>query len=403
MCDDLHFRVLDNYFMSSAARRFVLIGNAQSRGVEEWQMALKSRNLPPAILVQYADLLTGRVVLSDIVQSGDVVRLESCGRDWEVEKLLLQMGANVAENEAESSTRTCLPASLVQKLNFEKGRIWASRQWYLGWRELLHRIENQLQNSAPHRLLSSPRDIALMFDKPLCHQTLQAAGVAVPRALGTPRSYEELRRWMKQCDCGRVFIKLAHGSSASGIVAFRTDGRRFQAVTTTEVVRFGSKTRLYNSRQIRVLRDEREIETLVDALCGHRVHVEEWLPKAGMDVQVFDLRVVVIAGRARHKVLRMSRTPMTNLHLLNNRGDVEKARARMTTAQWDSAMQSCESAHACLTGSFSSGIDLMWTPDFKRHAVLEMNAFGNLLHRVLDCGLQTHEAELEALQWKCSA
>lgn len=389
--------------MSSSTRRFVLIGNANSRGVEEWQIALKSRNLPPAILVQYADLLTGRVVLSEIVQSGDVVRLESPGRDWEVEKLLLQMGAVLgAEDEAESSTRTCLPASVVQKLDFEKGRIWASRQWYLGWRELLHRIENQLQQCAPHRLLSSPRDIALMFDKHLCHSTLRAANVAVPRAFGTPGNYEELRLLMEMFDCRRVFIKLAHGSSASGIIAFRTDNRRFQAVTTTEVMQSGGEMRLYNSRRIRVLRDERDIQTLVDALCRHRVHVEEWLPKAGIDGQVFDLRVVVIAGRARHKMLRMSRTPMTNLHLLNARGDVEKARARMTTAQWESAMQSCESAHACLQGSFSSGIDLMWTPDFKRHAILEMNAFGNLLPRVLDCGLQTHEAELEALQEESS-
>ena len=374
----------------------MLIGNAQSRGVEEWQMALKRRNQAPAILVSYADLLNRTIVLNDVVRSGDIVRLESPGRDWEVEKLLLQAGAELAE--AESSTRTWLDARVVQQLSFEKGRIWASRQWYLGWRALLQRIEDQLQECAPHRLLTPPRDIALMFDKHLCHSILRAARVAVPRALGTPDNYEELRLLMEVFDCSRVFIKLAHGSSASGIVAFRTDGHRFQAITTTEIVQSNDETRLYNSRRIRVLREEREIQTLVDALCRHRVHVEEWLPKAGRDGQVFDLRVVVIDGRARHKVLRMSRTPMTNLHLLNARGDVEKVRARMTTEQWESAMRSCEAAHACLNGSFSSGVDLMWTPDFKRHAILEMNAFGNLLPRVLDCGLQTHEAELEALE-----
>ena len=44
------------------------------------------------------------------------------------------------------------------------------------------------------------------------------------------------------------------------------------------------------------------------------------MPKAGLAGHVFDLRVVVIAGRARHAVVRMSRGPMTNLHLLNRRG-----------------------------------------------------------------------------------
>ncbi len=383
--------------MKCAERRFVLIGNARSRGVEEWQSALQRLHQSSAILVQYADLLTGRVVLSDVVQSGDMVRLESPGRDWNVEKLLLQAGADLAEVESSAKNIVFLPARAIAELAFEKGRIWASRQWYLGWRELLQRIEKQLQRSAPHCLLTAPRDIALMFDKPLCHSTLRAAGVAVPRALGTPGNYQELRLLMKEFDCHRVFIKLAHGSSASGVIAFRTDGRRFHAVTTTEVVQNGGETRLYNSRKLQVLRNEREVQTLIDALCRHRVHVEEWLSKAGMDGQVFDLRVVVLAGRARHKVLRLSRTPMTNLHLLNHRGDVEKVRARMTAAQWDCAIQSCEAAHACLAGSFSSGIDLMWTPDFRRHAILEMNAFGNLLPRVLDDGLQTHEAELQAL------
>ena len=65
-----------------------------------------------------------------------------------------------------------------------------------------------------------------------------------------------------------------------------------------------------------------EVADLIDALAREGVQVEEWLPKAGLDESVFDLRVVVIGGEARHAVVRMGPGPMTNLHLGNRRGDL---------------------------------------------------------------------------------
>jgi len=239
-------------------------------------------------------------------------------------------------------------------------------------------------------------DIALMFDKPRCHETLSSNGVSVPRALGCPRSFDDLMERMTARSCRRVFIKLAHGSSASGIVAYRTDGQRHQATTTVEMVRKGNDLLLYNSRRIRVYQDLDEIAELVDALCRHRVHVEEWLPKAGFAGRTFDLRVVVIAGRARHTVVRLSHSPMTNLHLLNGRGDADALRACMRPGVWEAAMHTCEAAMACFKGSLYGGVDLLFTPDFKRHAVLEVNAFGDLLPEVLHDGLDTYDAEVQA-------
>jgi hypothetical protein len=69
----------------------------------------------------------------------------------------------------------------------------------------------------------------------------------VPRALGSPRSFDELTVLMHTSDCHRVFLKPAHGSSASGIIAYRTDGKRHQAITTVETVREKGEMRLFNS------------------------------------------------------------------------------------------------------------------------------------------------------------
>ena len=102
--------------------------------------------------------------------------------------------------------------------------------------------------------MNSPAEIALMFDKPACHRRLSESGVPVPECLGTVGSFDELREAMRAGGCARVFVKLAHGSSASGVVAYQTDGVRHRASTTVEVVRRGGQTLLYNSRRIRTHR-----------------------------------------------------------------------------------------------------------------------------------------------------
>ena len=245
--------------------------------------------------------------------------------------------------------------------------------------------------------MNSPADIAVMFDKRRCHERLSRHGIAVPRSLGPVRSYDELLTRMEQMRCPRVFVKPAHGSSASGVVAFEVGGHRRQATTTVEMVRRDGEVRLYNSRRIRVYREPGAIATLIDMLCRQRVHVEQWLPKAGIDERTFDLRVVVIAGRARHAVVRMSRSPMTNLHLLNARGNLDAVVVRMGAAAWDAARRTCEQAARLFPGSLYLGIDVLISPGYRSHAILEVNAFGDLLPAVLSNGVDTYAAEVLAL------
>jgi glutathione synthase/RimK-type ligase-like ATP-grasp enzyme len=372
----------------------VVIGHPPCRRVALFQEALRRLTLPPAQVVSYVDLLAGRVHLSGMVSRGTLVRIESPGKEFDVEQALLLAGADLAEAEGGE----CLSQRAARGLLFERGRILAPRQWYLGFCEALSRIEQQLADCPDHRLMNRPPEIEVMFDKGRCHDRLAGAGVPVPRSLGAVRSFEELAARMRQAGCPRVFVKLAHGSSASGVAAYQTDGRRHQATTTVEMVHVGGELRLYNSRRIRVYRELPEIAALIDALCRHRVHVEQWLPKAGLDGRTVDLRVVVIGGQARHTVVRLSRSPMTNLHLLNDRGDPATLRARMGPAAWDAACQTCERALVPFAGSLYAGIDLLVAPDYRRHAVLEVNAFGDLLLGITDRGEDTYTATLASWQ-----
>ena len=374
---------------------FVVIGNPGGRRIELFQAALNELRLPAAQVVSYLDLLSGKEALPRSVRDGTVVRIESPGKDFEVERALIAAGAEAADDD-ERFDRVSRRAA--QDLSFERGRILYPRQWYLGYCSTLRLIEKQLAERPPPRPLpqwmNSPAEIALMFDKIACHQSLGSRGAPVAPSLGAVGSFDELGERMKERNWRRVFVKLAYGSSASGVVAYQTDGRRHQATTTVETARQNGELRLYNSRRIRVYRDRREIAELINALCRHRVHVEQWLPKAGFDNRTFDLRVVVIAGRACHTVARLSRSPMTNLHLLNERGDEDAVREKVGRAVWDAAMRNCELAMECFPGSLYAGIDLLFTPDYRRQVVLEVNAFGDLLPGVFWQGLETYAAEL---------
>lgn len=372
---------------------FVVVGNPGCRRIALVQEALKRCRLRPALLVPYADLIAGRITLEQVVRTGTVVRLESPGRDFEVEKALLAEGAD--EDDVVGPTR--ISRHTAAQLAFDKGRIWYPRQWYLGFRAILRRLDAQVSRCPPHTCMSWPADIEVLFDKNRCQERFAQQGIAVPRGLGPVHSFEQLHERMRQTGCRRVFVKLAHGSSASGVVAYQTNGAQQQAMTTVEMVRQQGELHLYNSRRIRRYHKPDEIAALIDALARESVRVEEWMPKAGLDNHIFDLRIVVITGQVQHVVVRMSRGPMTNLHLLNRRGDLSALLTRMEPAAWQAVRRTCVKAAAVFPRSLHVGIDLLIAPGYRRHAVLEANAFGDLLPGVLNEGMDTYEAEIRSI------
>ena len=378
-----------------ALTNIVLIGVPSGRRTELFQAALTNLRLPAAAVVSYADLLCGRTHLADHVRAGTLLRLDSPGKDFASERALLCTGADTPDEEgvyARVSRRE------MEALECEKGRILYPRQWFHGFRSFLRLVDRQLSECAGYHFMNSAREVAAMFDKPRCHRRLSEARVPVPESLGEVNSFDELRERMRERGCARVFVKLAHGSSASGVVAYQTCGHRERAATTVEVVRGACGLRLYNSRRIRVYEEAGEIAPLIDELCRHRVHVERWLPKAGIEGKTFDMRVVVICGEARHAVVRLGSHPMTNLHLLGGRGPLAAVVSRMGDAAWEMAERTCVRAMtACFPRSLHAGFDLRISPDFRRHDVLEVNAFGDLLPGVLHRGLDTYTAELEAV------
>jgi glutathione synthase/RimK-type ligase-like ATP-grasp enzyme len=251
-------------------------------------------------------------------------------------------------------------------------------------------------------MMNAPADTAVAFDKAATQSRLLEAGVPVARNLGVCTDFADLQSRMREAGMNRVFLKPCHGSSASGIVALETDGRdRWQATTSAVLTEHPQGARLHNSLRLQRVIDPARIHRLVDAICRERALAEQWIPKASIGGRTYDLRILVIAGLAAHVVVRTSRSPITNLHLGNERGNPDAVRAQLGETKWAAALRTAEAAAVCFSGCHHLAVDLLVDSARRRFVVAEVNAFGDLLPRVLWNGMTPWEAELEA--WKGAA
>ncbi|MFF2731505.1 STM4014 family protein [Streptomyces sp. NPDC058008] len=363
---------------TSGGPRLAVVGIPADRRVGLFQDAVRAAGLPAARTVSWPEVLRGEAVFLP----GETVRVDSPGEDAEVDRLL--RGGD------------------------DPTRVEGSARWYARFTAAVHEVARAAA-SAGAVLLDGPRDIGVMFDKRLCHGVLDTAGVPVPDSptsgsgAAPVRGWTDVRRLMAEHRMPRVFVKPAHGSSASGVMAVETAGRgRIRAATSVE--RDG-EGRLFNSLRVRHLTTEGEVAALVDALAPDGLHIERWLPKASQRGRAADLRVVVVAGRATHAVVRTSRSPMTNLHLGGARGDLDGARASVEAAggSWKAALAVCEQAAACFPDTLCVGVDLLPATGWRRFAVGEVNAFGDLLPGLTGLpgsgaeGLDTYGAQIAAV------
>jgi hypothetical protein len=250
--------------------------------------------------------------------------------------------------------------------------------------------------------MQHPPDILRMFDKWSSHNDFVTHDIPTPQYgfyahERYPRSPFETQT--RPPHPPNYFLKTRYGSSGTGIIAVQTHGRDARYYTT--LVMHGKA--LINTRNIRVLSPadlpiefDTGVETWIDYEQGN-YHAETWIPKATTSGGGFDLRIVMIAGRMRHIVVRVSETPITNLHLLNKRGDFDEVRSRISDRLWQEIQDTCQKVAALFPKSLYMGIDLLISSTWNKHYVLEVNAFGDLLPNLLHEGDDTYTAEIKEI------
>lgn len=373
--------------------KWAFLGNPNNRRGHFFAEAVQQQGFPAPLLYSYRDILEGTLDLRQALANVDCLRIESPGEDAEVARWLLRWGSNhpnlgTAPRLSDQELTTYAPTH---------GRLAYQRQQHLGYLTLLDVVERALAPLPALSLVNSLDFIRCCFDKPTCHRRLAAAGLAVAPAFYQLKGYDDFRAQLRAHGWSAAFVKPWHGSSAAGVLAYRRQGAREQVVTSVEVVQGPQGIELYNSLSLRTYRDAATIGLLLDTLAQEGAYVERWLPKAGLKDGALDLRVVVIGGRACHTVVRQSRSPLTNLHLGNQRGSLEAVQTRLGEEGWARLMHFAEAAAAALPPHTYVGLDLLIKRDWKTFCLLEANAFGDLLPRVLHKGHNTYRAVVHHL------
>lgn len=369
---------------------FAFIGNPENRRASLFSDGCRRCGFPDPVVLPWREVLRDGFPLTERLAGAASLRIESPGENFEVERQLIVLGSGASQVE---NVWPWISASAATALQEDHGRLRLQRQWFHGWLAALEKIDSAARECGLP-MMNAPSEIAQVFDKESTQTRLDAAGVPVARNLGICMGFEDLRWRMREAGLRRVFLKPCHSSSASGIIALETDGQdRWQATTSAVLSEHGT---IHNSLKMTKLRDPSQIRRWVDAVCRERALAEQWIPKASIGGRTYDLRILVIAGTAGHVVVRTSRSPITNLHLGNQRGNPEEVRAQLGEFKWAEAMKTAEAAAACFPGCHYLAVDLMVDSSLRRFVVAEVNAFGDLIPGVLWKGMTPWEAELHA-------
>ena len=376
--------------MSPSERCWTIIGNPDCRRVAFFQKALAEHEEPPATFVSYADLLNRRVDLREHLSPGSIVRLESAAELWTTRQQLLKHGIEPALAEG----YTAADPEQIGQIVGPNAPEFKPRQLYLGFCRLLREIELAIKDCSAITI-SSPNNIICMYDKLTCQQRLTSFGVPIPSIITVPKTYDDMRA---ACgNKGRFMLKMSHGSGGVGCVALHFSQGRVRAITSSQTLAMIDHQYADAHMPIQHLDDEVVIAQLIDSLCKEQAHVEAWLPKARLEGQPFDLRVVVIAGKPCHAIARLGRSPFTNLNLGGTRRSISLLLQHVGESVWHDVERISENVASCFPESLYMGVDYLLRPNGNLH-VLEINAFGDLLLNVHHEGHDPYSAEIATMK-----
>lgn len=351
----------------------LLIGNGASRRTQLLREACVTAGARLEI-VEWRDLLAAtdaaRLLITARMGAHAWCKIETPGDDPALDALLIERGWRI------DGCRGSRPRALAH------GELGHRDLRFRGFAAALRALTGSLHGL---HMLNDVEEILLMCDKWACQRHLISQGVPVPRLLAEVCTFEEFDARFPAREFPAVFIKSRYGSSAAGVVALRRhpDGRL--AAYASARIDDGA---IFN--HLGVLRYARraDIARLVDAIAAQGAYAERWTPKPavpGSRDRHYDLRVVASGGRARQRIARISRTPMTNLHL----GNARAAPDWLSEIQLGALEDLTARAAAAFPRSGSIGFDL--TIGARDAHVFEANAFGDLLPGLRFDGLTTYE------------
>ncbi|MEO9515880.1 MAG: STM4014 family protein [Paracoccaceae bacterium] len=344
--------------------RVIVMGSGPGRRFDAFKAAANRAGLHDVIPLAYGQTTQMR--------TGDWLRFESPDESASAMRAVLDAGQAEAHRRGFTTTETT--SSATAQLAF-------------GLRSFQ---EDALQTGV--HVTASPKEIALCYDKTRCASHLQAQGIPVPQVFAPPPSFDALLLLLRKEK--RLFVKQRFGAGAAGTIALMA-GPNDQVVAHTTVLHDATGSRFV--KRVRRTSNIRELRAIFDFLRPSGLHVERWVPKAGVEGRTCDLRIVAVRNSPPFAVLRLSRGPITNLHLDAERAAAEALFSLMEPEKVDALWSTVRKVQAAFPDSLTVAPDIAVTADLRSHVVLEVNAFGDHIRHMTIDGLTPQDWQIRQM------
>lgn len=320
----------------------------------------RARGMSAGRLLAWRDVVDDPAVVGRSCQTGDLLRVDSPGEDDGVWARLSGLPIGDPTERRPGAA------------------------WFAGLRRILTAIDDGLPAGVTR---THPAEtVCAMTDKLVCAARLAAANVPIPATEAAPTTVEALGARLRTVGWARAFVKPRWGSSGAGVCAVRHAQGRWLVTSPARIV----ARRVINHKRLFTTSDVDEVELLLGPVLADGAVLQRWVPKATTEGGPFDLRVLVVDGRPRHRIARVGRGPITNLHLDSARMDAAAAMAPY--GGLDGVLDVCARAAAVFPTHTAVGVDVLVDGN-GRPAVVELNAWGDLLPGLLHEGQTTLEAQ----------
>ncbi|MCT4662467.1 MAG: STM4014 family protein [Tissierellales bacterium] len=363
---------------------FLLIGDLTGRRMQIFSKCLNHLNLNNITIITWTEILKDISVLESNMKKNTIVKIEPPEKDMEIYRSLLIRGAIKGD----------LKEDFIRGIDFSDFKIISPRQWYYGFESIVREIKNvcdRYQNQNVY-MLNDIDDMLAMMDKEQTYDILklnsEGKGFYLPKSFKSVCSYEEFSDMYGDKPM-KAFIKLRYGSGSTGVLGYANNPRRGQEIIYTSLN--SESENFYSNYRVNRFTEKNKVRHLIDWVLKNGAHIESWIPKDKYQGKAFDTRSFVLGGKAEYLLTRMSKTPITNLHLKNERAESCDI---MDDDLLEIIKKASESAMEVFSNSLFAGLDVI-TTNSGRPYIIDVNPFGDLFHNLIGSDLNVHYLEIK--------
>ncbi|HAG44162.1 MAG TPA: hypothetical protein DCL31_13620 [Clostridium sp.] len=363
--------------------KFLLVGDTKGKRINTFVDCLKHMDITDYKIISWKDVIEDSSIIQKDLSDNTIIKIEPPEKDLYIYKSFLKKGIS----------KGILNNKDIEKINFEKCPIVAPSQWYEGVREVFLEIESILNHNRNVFSMINIEESLIMMDKERTYNFLSGKEKKfnLPEKLKSYKSYEQFKN-----DTGdrnlKCFIKLRHGSGSEGVIAYSNNKRLNEECIYTSLAYSKDEDIFFSTYKVNCYKDSEIIKKMIDWVLKNDAHIEAWIPKAKYIDKVYDTRAIVIDNKVEYLLSRLSRTPITNLHLKNER---KESKEFMDTKTIDIIENASKGVMNLFENSFMAGIDVVMSKKNKPY-IIDVNPFGDLLHHLIGTDKNIYYKEIKS-------